>query len=50
MPPQCTLLGVISGNRLSGSRLTPYLRGQIVGSKRASTIFIEIVLGLNLYK
>lgn len=50
MPPQRTLLGAISGNRLPGGHLSPYLRGQVIGSQRAGATPAEIALGLNLYR
>jgi len=31
MPPQCSTLGPISGNRVPNCELTPYTRGKIIG-------------------
>ena len=48
MPPQYTLIGVISRNRQKGKHLTPYMRGKIIGLSLFGSSPIEVAVGLNI--
>jgi hypothetical protein len=50
MPPLCTPLGSISGNRPAHSRLTPYMRGQVAGQAFKGAKPCQIAKDLNLVK
>jgi hypothetical protein len=47
MPPQRTLIGEISSNRLHGAHLTPYMQGKIIEGSIFGSSPIEVAMGLN---
>jgi transposase len=50
MPPPCTPLGPISGNRVQKAELSPYVRGQIIRQRFQGASFGQIANAFQLEK